>query len=192
MCSFLTRIGRLTHHNSPCLSYCRCNPLTRESDVNDFDTCLYITCTERDTLPGISSHVSMNHLPLTLLLCSDQLPSSTLGKVPAILSEDALPWWWWCGSPEAWWLLSSVSCWSEGPPIVWRYLGLQRGKGASVRLIGRCSASAAVSAQLGLVVKYLTPLFTYLGSVTKYSPLGSNNSGMGISERFLHKIKPKI
>ena len=61
-----------------------------------------------------------------------------------------------------------------------------------MRLIGRCSGSAAVSAQLGLVLKYLTPLFTYLGSLTKYSLLGSNNPGMGISERFFHEVNPKF
>lgn len=92
------QLEHLSHNGSPVYwtnIASSISPGPRRSDVNDFDTGLYITCTEGDTLPGGSSRVTTNHFPLTpfaatVRSATPHPPSLTLTHVvPATLTTVA-------------------------------------------------------------------------------------------------------
>lgn len=140
--------------------------------MKDFDTSLYITCTERDTLPGTSSHVSF-HSSHSICCCA-QISSPSSHLLMSLL------WWlWWGAAPQAWWLLSSL-WWA-----LWRWCRPELA-GSSDRSYTRCCSlywtvlypllvcfiwhcwgSAAVSARTGYMLQHLTPFnHTNMASVT--------------------------
>lgn len=156
------------------------NPLATESDMKDFDTSLYITCTERDTLLGTSSHVSF-HSSHSICCCA-RISSPHWHLLMSLL------WWlWWGAAPQAWWLLSSL-WWAAAVKalwVLWRWCRPELAGSSedatrraavcteqcwtlrSVCFIWHCWGSAAVSAPTGCTLQHLTTFNrTNMASVT--------------------------